>query len=155
MNIFKKKMTLMAAVFSKLRTSNNLVTWMSKKSRFKGFFGKQHGKHAQILLKFAWQQLYHIYWSLWRQLSYKKGRFVIFKNSRLFPKTLIADGKYSLLNRDNLTETIQIKVSRKQKTFSQFFCCIFEIYFKFWTFLKKGWPLCWCSSETTDPEKHC
>ena len=41
--------------------------------------------------------------------------------SRLFIYTLSADGKYSLFNRDNLTQPIQMKVSRKQKTFSQSF----------------------------------
>ena len=41
--------------------------------------------------------------------------------SRLFPNTLIGDGKYSLFNRDNLTQPIQMQVSRKQKTFSQTF----------------------------------
>ena len=36
--------------------------------------------------------------------------------------TLTADDKYSLLNRDNLTQPIQIVLSQKEKTFSQFFC---------------------------------
>ena len=35
--------------------------------------------------------------------------------------TLTADDKYSLLKRDNLTQPIQILLSQKQKTFSQFF----------------------------------
>ena len=35
--------------------------------------------------------------------------------------TLSADGKYSLLNRDNLTQPIQMQLSRKQKTFCEFF----------------------------------
>ena len=68
--------------------------------------GKQYGERAQTLLKFAWQHLYHIYWSLGRQFSYKKSLLVICKISRLFPNTLSADGKYSLLNRDNLTQPI-------------------------------------------------
>ena len=121
MNILKKKMTLIAEVFPKLRTPKNMVTSMSKKSRFKGSFGKQHGKRAQTLLKFAWQHLYHIYWSLWRQLTCKKSLLVTCKISRLFPNTLSANDKYSLLNRDNLTQPIQILLSQKQKTFSQFF----------------------------------
>ena len=58
---FQKKMTLIAEVFPKLRTPKNMVTAMSKKSRFKRSFGKQHGKRAQTLWKFAWQNLYHIY----------------------------------------------------------------------------------------------
>ena len=60
-NFQKKKMTLIAEVFPRVQTPKNMVTSMSKKSRFKGSFGKQHGKRAQTLLKFAWQNLYHIY----------------------------------------------------------------------------------------------
>ena len=52
-SIFKKKMTLIAEVIPKLQTPKNMVTSMSKKSRFKGSFGRQHGKRAQTLLKFA------------------------------------------------------------------------------------------------------
>ena len=54
-------MTLIADVFPKLRTRKNLVRPMPKKSHFKGSFGKQHGKRAQTLFKFAWQNLYYIY----------------------------------------------------------------------------------------------
>ena len=54
-------MTLIADVFPELRTKTNLVRSMSKKFCFQGSFGKQHGKLAQRLLKFAWQHLYHIY----------------------------------------------------------------------------------------------
>ena len=121
MNIFKKKMNLIADVFPKLRTQKNLVRSMPKKSRFKGSFKKQHGKCAQTLLKCQGQLLYHIYRSLLRQLSYKKSVLVICKISRLFINTLSADGKYSLFNRDNLTQLIQMQLSRKEKSFSNFF----------------------------------
>ena len=148
-------MTLIADVFAKLRTQKNLVRSMSKKSRFKGSFKKQHGKCAQTLFKFAWQKLYHINWSLWRQLIFKKFLSVIWKISRLFPNTLSADGKYSLLNRDNLTQPIQMQLSRKQKTFSEFFSAFLKSSLNFEHFLKKDDPHCWCISEITDPEKPC
>ena len=54
-------MTLIADVFPKLHTQKNLVRSMPKKSSFKGSFGKQHGKRAKTLLKFAFQHLYHVY----------------------------------------------------------------------------------------------
>ena len=130
-------MTLIADIFPKLRTQKNLVRSMPKKSRFKGSFKKQHGKCAQTLLKFAWQNLYHIYWSLWRQLTFKKFLLVICKISRLFPNTLSADGKYSLLNKDNLTQPIQMQVSRKQKTFSEFFSAFLKSNWSFEHFQKK------------------
>ena len=40
---------------------------------------------------------------------------------RLFVKTLTVDEKRYLLTRDNLTETIRIQLSQKQKTFFEFF----------------------------------
>ena len=45
----------------------------------------------------------------------------MWKISKLFPNTLSADGKYSVLDRDNLTQGIQRLLSRKEKTFSEFF----------------------------------
>ena len=62
---------------------------------------------------------------------------VKWKISRLFPNTLNADGKYSLLNRDNLTQQIQMQLSRKQKTFSEFFSAFLESSLNFEHFQKK------------------
>ena len=39
----------------------------------------------------------------------------------MFVNTLTADDKYSLLNRDKLTQPIRTKLSQKHKAFSQFF----------------------------------
>ena len=39
----------------------------------------------------------------------------------MFVNTLTADEKYSLLNRDNLTQQVRTELSQKQKAFSQFF----------------------------------
>ena len=122
MNIFKKKMTLIAQIFPTLRTPKNMVRSISKRSRFYWSFGKQHGKRAKTLLKFQWQHPYHIYWSLWRRLTCKKSLLVISRISKLFPNTPSADGKYSLLNWDNLTQHIQMQWSQKQKPFFEFFC---------------------------------
>ena len=46
---------------------------------------------------------------------------MIHKILRLFVNTLTADDKHYMLKRDNLTEPIQIQLSQKQKTFSEFF----------------------------------
>ena len=146
-------MTLIAEVFPKLRTPKNKVRSMSIKSRFKGSFKKQHGKCAQTLFKFAWQNLYHIYWLLWRQLTFKKFLLVICKISRLFPNTLSADGKYSLLNRDNLTQPIHMQLSRKQKTFSEFFCAFLKSSLNFEHFQKKDDSHSWAISKITESEK--
>ena len=86
---------------------------MSKNSRFRGSFENQDGKRAQKFLKFERQDLYHIYWSLWGQLSCKKYLLVIDKILSVFVNTLTADDKYSPLNRDNLTQQIQTILSQK------------------------------------------
>ena len=114
-------MTLIADVFPKLRTPKNMVRSMPKKSCFMRSVEKLHGKSSQTLFKFEGQLLYHICRSLRRQLSYKKCLLVICKISKLFPNTLSADGKYSLVHRDDLTERIQMQLSEKQKTFCRFF----------------------------------
>ena len=151
--MFEKKMTLIAEVFPKLQTPKNMVTSMSKKSRFKGSFGKQHGKRAQTLLKVPWQHLYHIYWSLSMQLTCKNWLLVICKISRLFPKTLSAYRKYSLLNRDNLTQPIQMQLSQKQKTFSEFFCAFLKSSSNFEHFQKKDDSHSLGISKITESEK--
>ena len=46
---------------------------------------------------------------------------MIYKILRLFVNTLTADDKHYLLNRDNLTQQIQMQLSQKEKTFSNFF----------------------------------
>ena len=49
------------------------------------------------------------------------------------PKTVNAftvDDKFYLLNRDNLTQPIQMQLYQKQKTFSEFFSSISKIYMK-------------------------
>ena len=54
-------MTLIADFFSKLGTTENLARYMSKKSRFKGPFDRQHGKRVQTQLESGQQLCYHIY----------------------------------------------------------------------------------------------
>ena len=60
LNIFKKKMTFIADLFPKLRTPKDVVRYLSKKSRFKGLFERQHGKRVQTLLRSEPQHRYHI-----------------------------------------------------------------------------------------------
>ena len=146
-------MTLIAEAFPKLQTLKHMVTSISKTSRFNGSFGKQYGKRAQTLLKFAWQYLYHIYWWLWRQLTRKKSAFVTCEISGLLPNTLRAKSRYSLLNSVNLTQPFQKQLSPKQKIFSHFLAAFLKSSLNFEYFLKKDDPHSWCISEITDPEK--
>ena len=116
---------------SEITDSKNVIRKMSKKSRFREPFDKQHGKRAQALLKSASQHLYHIHWSLPSQLSWKKSLLLTCQILGLLVDTLTADDKYPVLNREDLMIPIQMKLSQKQKTFFWIFCKIFEIYIKF------------------------
>ena len=53
-------MTLIADLFPKLRTPENVVRYMSKKSRFEGPFDRQHGKRVQTVLQSERKHGYHI-----------------------------------------------------------------------------------------------
>ena len=53
-------MTFIADLFPKLRTPKNVVRYLSKKSRFKGPFDRQHGKRVETLLSSEAQHYYHI-----------------------------------------------------------------------------------------------
>ena len=59
---------------------------------------------------------------------------------RLFVNTLTVDDKHYLLNRDNLTQPIQMQLSEKQKTFSEFFFAFFKSILSFKHLPKKDDP---------------
>ena len=54
-------------------------------------------------------------------MSAKISLLAIGKSVYLFVNTLTADDKYSLLNREKLTDQIQMKLSQKPKTFYRLF----------------------------------
>ena len=65
-------------------------------------------------------------------MHWKKFLLVIHKILTLFVNTLTVDDNHYLLNRDSLTQPIQVLLSQKEKSFSQFvFSWIFKIYIKF------------------------
>ena len=78
---------------------------------------------------------------------------MICKISRQFPNTLSADGKYSVFNRDNLTQPIQTEISRKQKTFSELFSAFSKSSLNFEHFQKKDESHGRGISEIRDSEK--
>ena len=65
-----------------------------------------------------------------------------------------ADGKYSLLNWDNLTQPIPMQLSQKQETFSEFFFGFLKSSLNFEHFPKKDDSHRSDISEITDSEKH-
>ena len=140
MNNFKKKITLIAYLFLRLQPAKNVVRYMCKKSRFRLPFQKEHGKRVSALLKSERQHLYHIYWSMGRQLNCKKSLLVICKILRLFVNILSALEKYSLPNTQYLTQPIQVQLFQKQKTFPWFFSAFSKSKLNFEHFPKKRWP---------------
>ena len=54
-------------------------------------------------------------------VAFKKSLLVTRKILRLFLNTLTVNDKHYLLNRDNLTQPIQMQLSEKQESFSKVF----------------------------------
>ena len=70
----------------------------------------------------------------------------------LLVNTLATDEKYPVLNRQNLTILIQMELSKKQITSSQFFASFLKSKLNFENFEKKDDPHSFCISEITDFE---
>ena len=73
-------------------------------------------------------------------MHWKKSLLVIHKILGLFVNTLTVDDKHYLLNRDNLTQPIQIQLSQKQKIFSEFFFAFLKSILNFKHLPKKDDP---------------
>ena len=73
-------------------------------------------------------------------MHWKKSLLVIQKILRLFVKTLTVNDMHYRLNRDNLTQPIQIQLSQKQKTFSEFFFAFLKSILNFKHLPKKDDP---------------
>ena len=78
---------------------------------------------------------------------------VLCKILGLLVNTLTDDDKYSLLYRDNLTQQIQILLSQKPKTFSEFFSGFLKSTLNFSHFQKKDDSHSRCISQITVSEK--
>ena len=72
---------------------------------------------------------------------------------RLFVNKLTPDDKYSLVNRDKVKQPIQILLSEKEKSFSQFFSSFLKSTLNFQHFRKKDHTHSRCISEITDSVK--
>ena len=83
------------------------------------------------------------------QLSWKTSLLLTYQISSLLVTTVAADEKYPVLNRDNLTIPIQILLSQKQKTFSEFFATFLKFILSFNKFETKYDLDTFCISEIT------
>ena len=71
----------------------------------------------------------------------------------MFVNTLTADDKYSLLNRDNLTQPILTPLSQNYKAFSELFLAFSKCTLNFEHFQSKDDPRSLFISEITHSEK--
>ena len=146
-------MTLIAYLFLRLQPAKNVVRYMCKKSPSRLPFQKEHATRVSALFKSERHHLYHIHWSMGRQFNCKKSLLVICKILRLFVNILSAVGKYSLPNREYLTQTIQVELSQKQKTFPWFFSAFSKSKLNFEHFQKRDDPHSLFISDSTTCEK--
>ena len=116
---------------------------MLKKSRFRGHLKKQHGKRTALLSYLL---------VTCNEMCSKKFLLLTWQILGLLVNTLAADEKYPLLKRDNLTIPIQMQLSQKQKTFSQFFAAFLKSTLNFKHFESKDDPHRFCIFEVTDSE---
>ena len=125
-NIFNKGKIVIANVFPKLTTVEGLVTPLTIHRRLKTSFDSQHVKRFQTLVKSSWDQFYHIFSTLCGEIIWKISPWFKFLIIGFFVNTWIADYKYPLPDCENLPFPIQIQLSEKQKTFSEFFIPFME-----------------------------
>ena len=121
MDIFQKKMALIASLFLRLRPAKNVVRYLCKSPTSDYPSKKEHGKRVWTLFQSERQHLRHNYCSTGRQFSCKKSLLVIWKGLRLFVNTISAVDKCSFPKRNNLMQPIHIQLSKKLKSFSRFF----------------------------------
>ena len=123
-------------LFLRLRPAKIVVRYRCKKFRFRLPFQKKHGKRVSTLFKSERELLRHIYCSTGRQISCKNSHLVICQRFRLFLNTRTAIDKCSLPNRDNLMQPIHMQLSRKLRTFSEFFNVFLKSSLSFEYFVK-------------------
>ena len=79
---------------------------------------------------------------------------MIHKILRLFVNTLTVNDKHYLLNRDNLTRQIQMQLSEKENTFSEFFLAFLKSILNFKHLPKKVGRGSLCISGKSGSQKY-
>ena len=136
LNILKEKVIVIPNVFPKLQTVKNLVRTLSKENRFRTGFGSQHVKSSEILVKTPFERFFHVFPSFSRKLVWKMSPLVLGEILGVFVNTLNPESKYPVQDGENLEIPIQMQLSEKRKTFSQFFLPFLELH-QFLNILKR------------------
>ena len=134
-------MTVIANVFSKLQTGKDLVEPISKNRPFRTSFDIQDVNVCQALLKSAGEQFYHIFCSLWGEMTWEIYPLLSFEILWVFVNILTAVSRYPVRDCENLQFPIQMHLSQKHKTFSQFLVSFMESpsNFKFFSQKRQSW----------------
>ena len=116
LKILKKRMTFIAYAFPKLQLAKDFVRPMSKKHRFRTPFNSQHVKVSQTIFAWIYKTVFLSDFVItpWK-LSWKISLLVICKISGRLVNTFTADEKYFFCNSENLVQTIQMQLAKKQK----------------------------------------
>ena len=69
LNIFKKKMIVIAKLFLQLQTVKHLVKPLFRKRLFRTWFDSQVDKGSKTLVKYVWEHFYRVFWSLWQEIT--------------------------------------------------------------------------------------
>ena len=73
-------------------------------------------------------------------MHWEKSPLMVHKILSVFVNTLTVDDKHYLLNRDNITQRIQMQLTQKQKTFSEFLFAFLKSIINFKHLQKKDDP---------------
>ena len=87
-----------------------------------------------------------------QQTVFKKALLLTCQFLGLLVNILATNKKYLVLNRSNLTMPIQMQITQKKTTFSQFFTAFLKCRLNFKYFEKKEDTHRFCISENTDSE---
>ena len=111
LNIFEEKMIMIANLFPRLQTVKSFVKALSKNCRFRTSFEGQHVKWSQTLVKSEWEIFYHIFWSLWEEMTWEISPLFNFEILEVFVNILTADELYPVRYCKKLKFLIQMELS--------------------------------------------
>ena len=154
LNILKKKITLLAYVFSKLATVKDTVTQIFKELRVIASFYDQHVKRCKKLVKCPSEYFCEICLSRWAKLAWKTSLLLIWELAQIFIETLNADHKYPLWYIFNLQVLYQMLLSKRLKTFSEFLSPFSKSSSNFEHFEKKDDIQSQCICEIIDCQRY-
>ena len=137
LNVFKKRMIVIPNVFPEFQAMKILIRPLFKKRFFRTHFDSQHVKASQVLAKSPRERFYHVFSSFSEKLIWNMSPLVLGKILGVFINTMTADGKYPIQDCENLQLPIQMELSEKRKTLSQFFVAFLECTSKFKHFERK------------------